>query len=120
MNRLKRVMPTLVLVVGICAATAIAIVTSKSLWMLPAGPLVLSLSILLARFLDRRWTTADKGNWRAALSMSAGCFVTALVVAYVGPRWVAEVIPVLGGAAFTVLSEPLKCFGRRDTQSSAA
>ena len=94
--------------------------TSKSLWLLPAGPLVLSLSILLARCLDRRWTSGDKGSWKPAVSMSAGCFVTALVVAYVGPRWVAEAISVLGGAAFMVLSEPLSCFSRRNTGVPAA
>ena len=52
--------------------------------------------------------------------MSLTCFVTALAVAYVGPQWVAQVIPVLGGAAFTVLSEPLRCFSRRDTGTTAA
>ena len=110
-------MPTLVIAIGIFAGTAIAVVTSKSPWLLPAGPLVLSLSILFARFLDRRWTTADRGNWKAAVSMSIGCFVIALSVAYVGPQWVAEAIIVFGGAAFTVLSEPLRCFSRRDTGS---
>ena len=120
MQRLKRVMPTLVLVIGICAGTALAIVTSASPWLLPAGPLVLSISILFARFLDRRWTLRDKGSWTPALSMSITCFVTALAVAYVGPQWVAQVIPVLGGAAFTVLSEPLRCFSRREAGTTAA
>jgi hypothetical protein len=120
MQRLKRVMPTLVLAIGVCAATAIAIVTSTSLWLLPAGPLVLSLSILLARFLDRRWTAGNKGTWRQALSMSITCFVASLAVAYVGPQWVAQVIPVLGGASFTVLSEPLRCFRRGNTEARPA
>lgn len=120
MQRLKRVMPTLVLAIGICAGTALAIVTSDSLWLLPTGPLVLSVSILLARFLDRRWTASDKGTWKPALSMSVTCFVTALAVAYVGPQWVAQVIPVLGGAAFTVLSEPLRCFSSRGASRTAA
>jgi hypothetical protein len=113
-------MPTLVLAIGVCAATAVAIVTSTSLWLLPTGPLVLSLSILLARYLDRRWTSASKGSWKPALSMSITCFVAALAVAYVGPQWVAQVIPVLGGASFTVLSEPLKCFKRNDTEARPA
>jgi hypothetical protein len=113
-------MPTLVLAVGICAATAIAIATSPSVWLLPAGPLILSLSILLARFLDRRWTSANKGTWKQALSMSIACFVAALAVAYVGPQWVAQVIPVLGGASFTILSEPLGCFRRGNTEATSA
>ena len=120
MQRLKRVMPTLVLAIGICAATAVAIVTSASPWLLPTGPVILSLSILLARFLDRRWTSADKGSWKPALSMSITCFVVALAVAYVGPQWVAQVIPVLGGASFSVLSEPLRCFRRSNTEATPA
>jgi len=120
MQRLKRVIPTLALAIGICVGTALAIVTSTSPWLLPVGPGVLSLSILVARFLDRRWTARDKGNWKPALSMSISCFIAALSVAYVGPQWVAQIIPVLGAAAFTVLSEPIECFRRRDTEATAA
>ena len=120
MQRLKRVMPTLVLAIGICVGTALALITSTSPWLLPVGPGVLSLSILFARFLDRRWTARDKGKWKPALSMAIGCVIAAFAVAYVGPQWVAQIIPVLGAAAFTVLSEPLECFRRRDTEATAA
>jgi hypothetical protein len=41
MQGLKRVTPTMVLAIGICAATALAIVTATSFWLLAAGPVVL-------------------------------------------------------------------------------
>ena len=44
----------------------------------------------------------------------------ALAVAYVGPEWIAQVIPVLGGASLSVLSEPLRCFKRGKPEATPA
>jgi len=122
MQRLKRIAPTFVIAVGILAGTALTVFARQSpwLWLLPAGPLLLSLSILMARYLDRRWTSGDKGSWKSAVSMSIACFVSALVVAYVSPKWIAEVVALFGASSFAVLSEPLRCFSARKPNASAA
>jgi hypothetical protein len=50
-----------VIAAGILAGTALTVMASQSSqrWPLPLGPLLLAMSILLARFLDLRWTSSE-------------------------------------------------------------
>jgi hypothetical protein len=80
------------------------------------GALVLAAAILVARTLDRMWTAREKGTWNAALSMAASCILLCGLIIYVNPNWIGTLIPMLGAAAFGVLSQPLSCFWTRKRQ----
>lgn len=113
MRQLKRVLPTIVLAAGVVAATAISAANPTN-WLGYAGIVVLSLSVLVARALDRMWTRANKGCWRQALNLSGSILVVGAAIVYVNPALIGILIPMIGAGSFTVLSEPFSCFLRRE------
>jgi hypothetical protein len=60
------------------------------------------------------WTRANKGCWRQALILSGSILVVGAAIVYVNPALIGILIPMIGAGSFTVLSEPLNCFLRRE------
>jgi transcriptional regulator with XRE-family HTH domain len=107
-----RPLPALVLAAGVLGGTGAALFASGRLWW--AGALVMACAIIIARALDNRRKRAGGPGILHAVYFATTCFLALMLVAYAEPRWVAMMMPMIGGASVVVLHRPLSClFGRR-------
>jgi hypothetical protein len=95
--------PSLLLGVGIVAATFVATRAAESGWPVLAAPLLLALAIVGADQLDSRLRGASTRP-TTAVGLVAGAFLLAgLIVTGFDPGLVATLIPIIGAAGWVVL-----------------
>ncbi len=107
-KRYQRILPSLVLALGILAATGIAVLAPETGWLVLAGPLALAGSVVAASVLQHRLLPGSQTSLRVGIALGAIFFVAAVIVALRDPTQVASIIPILGGGAVVVLS-PGRC-----------
>lgn len=101
-NRRIVLVRSLLLAVGIIAATLISLRTSESGWLVLAGPLVLAGSIVLASVIGHR--TDPRKSLAVGLILGASVVIaSAIVVALANPARVATLMPILGGGGAVVV-----------------
>jgi hypothetical protein len=95
--------PALLVAIGIILAAAVAALAPFAQWPVLTGPLLLSAAIVGSDMLRSRLTgAAPIPSWCSVLL--AGAFLVACgLVAFVDPKQVALMIPILGGSVSTPL-----------------
>ena len=98
--------PSLVFAMGILASTLLVVLASGSGWLMAAGTLLLSVSLLSADVLSS-WLRGESLAPSPAAILSAVAFLVACgIVAVKDPSLVAMLIPVLGSGSGVILLRP--------------
>jgi uncharacterized protein YqgC (DUF456 family) len=98
--------PSLLIAVGIIAASYVAVHTAKSEWMVLAAPLVLSSAILGADVWASRLRGKIAGPSPASLFLAGSFLVACVSVTLTDPGIVKTLIPILGAASWVTLPRP--------------
>jgi len=106
---LQRLLPAIVLALGILAGTAVSAWLEDSGWLVMAGPLVLAGSLVAAGVLAQRRCDASAARTRAAIGVGAIFVVAAAIIAWRDPARVANIVPLLGAGGLVVLGTPKRC-----------
>ncbi|MHC4845528.1 MAG: hypothetical protein ACYTCU_05130 [Planctomycetota bacterium] len=98
---LRRLLPAILLALGILAGTAVAAALSHAGWWVMAGPLVLGACIAVAGALEQRQGVA--------VAVGAIFVLAAAIVALRDPARVPDAVPLLGAGGLVVLLRPRHC-----------
>lgn len=88
--------PAVLLALGIIVATAVAVWTAESLWLVLIGPLLLAFAIVAADALGSRLRGQSFAPSWGALMLAATFLAACLILALADPAGVAPMIPILG------------------------
>jgi hypothetical protein len=95
--------PSLLVGVGIVAATFVAVLAAESGWLVLAGPLLLALTVVGADVLGARLRgEPSRPSWTALL-LGGSFLLSGLIVALRDPSLVKTLIPVVGVTAWPAL-----------------
>jgi len=95
--------PSLLVGVGIVAATFVAVLAAGSGWLVLAGPLVLALAVVGADVLGSRLRGKPARPSLIALSIGGSFLLAGLIVALRDPSLVKTLIPVIGITSWPAL-----------------
>jgi hypothetical protein len=95
--------PSLLIGLGIIAATSLAKRAADSGWLVLAAPVFLALTVLGADILNSRLRGESMRPTPAALLLAASILLACGIVTLKSPRLVATLIPISGSAAWVTL-----------------
>lgn len=99
--------PSLIVALGVVAATYVATLAAESGWLVLMGPVMLALAVVSADLLASRLRGASLVPSPAALILSGAFVVAGAIVAFRDPSNVATLIPIVGaGSWVTLLMRP--------------
>ncbi len=95
--------PSLIVALGVVAATYVASLSAESGWLVMMGPLALALAVVSADLLAARLRGASLVPSPAALILSGTSVVASAIVAFRDPSDVATLIPIVGAGSWVTL-----------------
>ncbi|MEO6172941.1 MAG: hypothetical protein ABIP02_07480 [Arenimonas sp.] len=103
----QSLIPDLLLGAGIILSTLISTLTMHSSWLVMAGPVLLSLSLLCADVLNGRLQGKFPRPSAPALIMASSLLLAALIVTTRHPHFVAALISIIGASSWVILKSGL-------------